>query len=135
MHAAGIVIGSRPLWEHVPCFRADGKLVTQYTMTDVEKAGLVKFDFLGLKTLTVISTAVRLVNESGLSETLLDVDKIPMDAAGVYDMISRGDTTGVFQLESSGFRDLLKRLGRRLLNVSGDDGVLAHCQRPRLVPQ
>jgi DNA polymerase-3 subunit alpha len=63
MHAAGIVIGNRPLWEHVPCFQADGKIVTQYTMTDVELAGLVKFDFLGLKTLTVLSTAVGLINE------------------------------------------------------------------------
>ncbi|RMG97143.1 MAG: DNA polymerase III subunit alpha [Deltaproteobacteria bacterium] len=110
MHAAGIVIGRHDLWEHVPCFTADGKLVTQYTMTDVEKAGLVKFDFLGLKTLTVISTAVRLVNEGGLTDEPFDIAKIPMDDPGVFQMISRGDTTGVFQLESSGFRDLLKRL-------------------------
>lgn len=110
MHAAGIVIGNRDLWEHVPCFKADGKLVTQYTMNDVEKAGLVKFDFLGLKTLTVISTAVRLVNEGGLSEEPLDIDTVAMDDPGVFEMISKGDTTGVFQLESSGFKDLLKRL-------------------------
>ncbi len=110
MHAAGIVIGSKPLWEHVPCFRADGKLVTQYTMTDVEKAGLVKFDFLGLKTLTVISNAVRLVNECGLAEGVLDIAGVPVDDTGVYEMVSRGDTTGVFQLESSGFKELLKKL-------------------------
>lgn len=110
MHAAGVVIGRRDLWEHVPCFTADGKLVTQYTMTDVEKAGLVKFDFLGLKTLTVIATAVRLVNEGGLTKEPFAIDRIPMDDPGVFEMISRGDTTGVFQLESSGFRDLLKRL-------------------------
>jgi len=110
MHAAGIVIGSRALWEHVPCFRADGRMVTQYTMTDAEKAGLVKFDFLGLKTLTVICNCVRMVNERGLSETPLDIDAIPMDDHAVYDMIAQGDTTGVFQLESAGFRDLLKRL-------------------------
>ena len=61
MHAAGIVIGNRDLWEHVPCFKADGKIVTQYTMTDVEQAGLVKFDFLGLKTLKIIATAERLI--------------------------------------------------------------------------
>jgi DNA polymerase-3 subunit alpha len=112
MHAAGVVIGNRPLWEHVPCFRADGRIVTQYTMTDAEKAGLVKFDFLGLKTLTVIATAVRLVNGGGLhdGDAPFDIENIPMDDAGVYEMISRGDTTGVFQLESSGFRELLQRL-------------------------
>jgi len=112
MHAAGVVIGSRPLWEHVPCFRADGKLVTQYTMVDAERAGLVKFDFLGLKTLTVISTAVNLINDGGLhaQPEPFDIDAIPLDDARVYEMISRGDTTGVFQLESSGFKDLLQRL-------------------------
>ncbi len=119
MHAAGVVIGNRPLWEHVPCFRADGKLVTQYTMTDVEKAGLVKFDFLGLKTLTVIATAVRLIDVSGKPTRPddpawvsghFDVDAIALADAGAYELIARGDTTGVFQLESSGFRDLLIRL-------------------------
>lgn len=115
MHAAGVVIGNRPLWEHVPCFRADGKIVTQYTMVDAEKAGLVKFDFLGLKTLTVISTAVRLINDVGLpgphpKDKPFHIDDIPMDDAEVYAMISRGDTTGVFQLESSGFKELLTQL-------------------------
>ena len=117
MHAAGVVIGNRPLWEHVPCFRADGRIVTQYTMVDAEKAGLVKFDFLGLKTLTVINTAVRIINDVGLytppqgaENTAFDIDAIPMDDDGVYEMVSRGDTTGVFQLESSGFRELLGRL-------------------------
>ena len=110
MHAAGIVIGNRPLWEHVPCFQADGKIVTQFTMTDVELAGLVKFDFLGLKTLTVIATATRLINELRPADDPFDLDAIAMDDAGVFDMISRGDTTGVFQLESSGFKDLLKKL-------------------------
>ena len=69
-HAAGVVIGNRPLWEHVPCFRADGKIVTQYTMVDAEKAGLVKFDFLGLKTLTIIDWAVRIVNAAGEGDPL-----------------------------------------------------------------
>jgi DNA polymerase-3 subunit alpha len=112
MHAAGIVIGNRPLWEHVPCFRADGKIVTQYTMVDAEKAGLVKFDFLGLKTLTVISNAVRLINDGNLhgSDEPFDIAEIPMDDPGVYAMIGRGDTTGVFQLESSGFKELLQHL-------------------------
>jgi len=117
MHAAGVVIGNRPLWEHVPCFAADGKIVTQYTMVDAEKAGLVKFDFLGLKTLTVIENAVRLINEGGLYTPPedapgeeFDINTVRMDDSGVYEMISRGDTTGVFQLESSGFRELLGRL-------------------------
>ncbi len=123
MHAAGVVIGNRPLWEHVPCFRADGKLVTQYTMTDVEKAGLVKFDFLGLKTLTVIAIATKLVDRSygpaagepkvgdpAWASGRFDIDAIALDDAGVYELIARGDTTGVFQLESSGFRELLIRL-------------------------
>ena len=109
MHAAGIVISNGKLWEHVPCFQADGKIVTQYTMGDVELAGLVKFDFLGLKTLTVLSTAVGLIGELVAPE-VFDLAEIPMDDAGVYEMISRGDTTGVFQLESSGFKDLLKKL-------------------------
>jgi DNA polymerase-3 subunit alpha len=110
MHAAGVVIGNRALWEHVPCFAADGKIVTQYTMTDVEAAGLVKFDFLGLKTLTVIDTAVRLINPLRPADDPLDIDALPMDDPEVFEMISRGHTTGVFQLESSGFKDLLKKL-------------------------
>jgi DNA polymerase-3 subunit alpha len=120
MHAAGVVIGNRPLWEHVPCFRADGRLVTQYTMTDVEKAGLVKFDFLGLKTLTVIAIASALVSKScrppeGTTDPAwasgnFDIDAIDLAVPGVYELIARGDTTGVFQLESSGFRELLIRL-------------------------
>ncbi len=113
MHAAGVVIAEKPLWEYVPCFRGqNGEIVTQFAMKEVEKAGLVKFDFLGLKTLTVIQTAVRLINEkrSARGETLLDIDTIPKEDAAVYEMISRGDTTGVFQLESSGFREILKKL-------------------------
>jgi DNA polymerase-3 subunit alpha len=111
MHAAGIVIAERPLWEYVPCFRGQNdEIVTQFAMKEVEKAGLVKFDFLGLKTLTVIQTAVRLINQQRSPEDPLDIDRIPMDDAGVYKMLSRGDTTGVFQLESSGFREMLKKL-------------------------
>ena len=113
MHAAGVVIGDKPLWEYVPCFRGkDGELVSQFAMKEVEKAGLVKFDFLGLKTLTVIHTAVKLINEqrTAAGEEPFAIDKIPIDDHAVYDMISRGDTTGVFQLESSGFREILKKL-------------------------
>ncbi|HEY1558989.1 MAG TPA: DNA polymerase III subunit alpha [Kofleriaceae bacterium] len=127
MHAAGIVIAEQPLWEYVPCFRGqNGEIVTQFAMKEVEKAGLVKFDFLGLKTLTVLAAAVKLVNqqrqpapgaERGTDDRqqaggvgLIDLAFIPKDDAEVFKMISRGDTTGVFQLESSGFREMLKKL-------------------------
>ena len=111
MHAAGIVIAERPLWEYVPCFRGQNdEIVTQFAMKEVEKAGLVKFDFLGLKTLTVIQTAVKLINQQRPPGDELDIDVIRKDDAEVYKMIARGDTTGVFQLESSGFREILKKL-------------------------
>ncbi len=115
MHAAGVVIGEKPLYEYVPCFRPAGEediIVTQFNMNDVEKVGLVKFDFLGLKTLTVIQTAVDLVNRERATkgEAPVDMAALPLDDAGVYKMISAADVTGVFQLESSGFRDLLKKL-------------------------
>ncbi len=114
-HAAGVVIGDKPLWDYVPCFRPEKDedvIATQYDMNDVAKAGLVKFDFLGLKTLTVIQTTVDLVNARRrvAGEPDLDMSAIPLDDAAVYGMISAADVTGVFQLESSGFRDLLKKL-------------------------
>jgi DNA polymerase-3 subunit alpha len=113
-HAAGVVIGDRPLWEYVPCFRPAGEegIVTQYDKDMVEKAGLVKFDFLGLKTLTVIQTCLDLVNrEKELAgQSALDLALITLDDVNVYKMISKADVTGVFQLESSGFRELLKKL-------------------------
>ena len=111
MHAAGIVIAERPLWDYVPCFRGQNdEIVTQFAMKEVEKVGLVKFDFLGLKTLTVIQTAVALINQQRPPGEEFDVDTIPKDDAEVFKMIGRGDTTGVFQLESSGFREILKKL-------------------------
>ncbi len=113
MHAAGIVIAEKPLWEYVPCFRGQNdEIVTQFAMKEVEKVGLVKFDFLGLKTLTVIQTAVKLVNQqrAARNEPEFDIDLIRKDDADVFKMISRADTTGVFQLESSGFREMLKKL-------------------------
>jgi DNA polymerase-3 subunit alpha len=111
MHAAGIVIAEEPLWEYVPCFRGQNdEIVTQFAMKEVEKAGLVKFDFLGLKTLTVIQTAVKLINQQRPADQPFDIDRIPKDDADVFRMIARGDTTGVFQFESSGFREILKKL-------------------------
>ncbi len=113
MHAAGVVITERPVWEHVPCFKGQGSdLITQFDKDGVERAGLIKFDFLGLKTLTVIETAVTLVNEQRrrAGEPHLDINLIPRDDSAVYRLLSRADTTGVFQLESSGIRAMLRKL-------------------------
>jgi DNA polymerase-3 subunit alpha len=124
-HAAGIVISEGPLWEHVPVFRDAGKssgaggddkagaLVTQYYKDDVELAGLVKFDFLGLKTLTVIDIAVRLVNarpDFVRDGRRLDIARIPMDDAATFKLLASGETKGVFQIESSGMQQLFKDL-------------------------
>jgi DNA polymerase-3 subunit alpha len=111
MHAAGIVIAEKPLWEYVPCFRGQNdEIVTQFAMKEVEKVGLVKFDFLGLKTLTVIDTAMKLINQKRPPGDELEINLINREDPDVYKMIARGDTTGVFQLESSGFREMLKKL-------------------------
>jgi DNA polymerase-3 subunit alpha len=111
MHAAGVVISDGPLTEHVPCFKSDVSIVTQYDKDDVEAAGLVKFDFLGLKTLTVIDIAQRLVNERpDRKDNPLDLSKVALEDEATYTLIASGETTGVFQLESSGMQQLLKRL-------------------------
>ena len=105
-HAAGIVIGDRPLDELVPLYR-DPKSdmpATQFNMKWVEPAGLVKFDFLGLKTLTTLATAVKLL---AAREIVVDLEKIPLDDAATYQMLGRGETVGVFQLESAGMRKAL----------------------------
>jgi DNA polymerase III subunit alpha len=111
MHAAGVVISDGPLTEHVPCFQSADTIVTQYDKDDVEAAGLVKFDFLGLKTLTVIDIAQKLVNaRPDRKDNPLDLGKMHLDDKPTYQLISSGETTGVFQLESSGMQQLLKRL-------------------------
>ena len=105
-HAAGIVIGDRPLDELVPLYR-DPKSdmpVTQFNMKWVEPAGLVKFDFLGLKTLTVLKTAVNLLKQRGI---VIDLSAIPLDDALTYEMLGRGETVAVFQVESAGMRKAL----------------------------
>lgn len=109
-HAAGVVIGDRPLDELVPLYRDPGSEVpaTQFNMKDVEKAGLVKFDFLGLKTLDVIHEAIRLVRETCGVE--LDPLKFPMDDKSTYEILARGDCAAVFQLESAGMRDLCRQM-------------------------
>ena len=105
-HAAGIVIGDRPLSELVPLYR-DPKSdmpVTQFNMKWVEQAGLVKFDFLGLKTLTVLQTAVALVKRRGID---IDLAAIPLDDKNTYDLLARAEAVGIFQLESAGMRRAL----------------------------
>ena len=105
-HAAGIVIGDRPLWQLVPMYRdpRSNMPVTQFNMKFVEKAGLVKFDFLGLKTLTVLKTAVDFVARKGIK---IDLSNIPLDDKLTYDMLTRGETVAVFQVESAGMRKAL----------------------------
>jgi DNA polymerase-3 subunit alpha len=114
-HAAGIVISEGPLWDHVPVFKDDkgGGYITQYYKDDVEQAGLVKFDFLGLKTLTVLDIATRLINarpDLQRDQRTFDLSKIPMDDKGTFTLLGSGETKGVFQLESSGMQQLFKDL-------------------------
>ena len=107
-HAAGVVISDKPLWEHLPLYRGTkGETITQFDMTWVERIGLVKFDFLGLKTLTVIDRALDIIKE--WKSVDLDMNRIPLDDQSVYQLLSKGDTLGVFQLESSGMRDILSK--------------------------
>jgi DNA polymerase-3 subunit alpha len=105
-HAAGIVIGERSLTELVPLYRDPKSLmpVTQFNMKWVEPAGLVKFDFLGLKTLTVLDLAVKVVKRRGID---IDLGNVPLDDAKTYEMLARGETVGVFQVESQGMRRAL----------------------------
>lgn len=114
-HAAGIVISEGPLWDHVPIFKdeREGSYVTQYYKDDVEAAGLVKFDFLGLTTLTVIDIAERLVNarpDFAKAEKKFSVSDLALDDAKTYQLLATGETKGVFQLESSGMQGLFKKL-------------------------
>jgi DNA polymerase III subunit alpha len=113
MHAAGVVIAEQPLWELVPCFKQSDSedIVTQFAKEEVEEAGLIKFDFLGLKNLTSIDIAAKLVNaQKPAGDPPFDIDRIPFDDAETYRLIGDGDTTGVFQLESSGMREMLRKL-------------------------
>jgi DNA polymerase-3 subunit alpha len=105
-HAAGIVIGDRPLDRLVPLYRdpRSPMPVTQFNMKWVENAGLVKFDFLGLKTLTVLDAAVRLIRRRGIE---IDLSRLPLDDARTFQMLARGETVGVFQVESAGMRRAL----------------------------
>ena len=105
-HAAGLVIGDKPLHEILPLYKfsEDEIPATQFNMKFVEKAGLVKFDFLGLKTLTVLSKAEALIK---VKDKNFDLSKIPLNDKKTYEMLSTGSTTGIFQLESAGMKDVL----------------------------
>ncbi len=108
-HAAGVVIGDRPLHELVALYRdpRSDMPVTQFNLKYVELAGLVKFDFLGLKTLTVLARALDLLRARGV---MLDLAALPLDDRATYELLGRGDTVGVFQLEGAGMRDALRKL-------------------------
>ena len=107
-HAAGVVICREPVMEYVPLNSNDGAITTQYTMTTLEELGLLKMDFLGLRTLTVIQNAVKEIER--IHNISLDIDNIPDDDEKVYEMISQGKTEGVFQLESNGMKQFMREL-------------------------
>ncbi len=109
-HAAAVVIADKPLTEYVPLCRVSGKqdVITQWSMGDVEAAGLLKMDFLGLRNLTILSKAVELIEQT--TGQKIDPLKFPLDDKKTYALLQRGETKGVFQLESGGIRDLLLRM-------------------------
>ncbi|HLM48633.1 MAG TPA: DNA polymerase III subunit alpha, partial [Myxococcaceae bacterium] len=110
MHAAGVVIADKPLWEFVPVYQPPGEktLITQFAKDEVEAAGLVKFDFLGLKTLTVIQHALDLVKRNHGRD--IPRHLIPLNDDKVWELMAKGDTAGVFQMESSGFTEMVVKL-------------------------
>jgi DNA polymerase III subunit alpha len=113
-HAGGVVIAPSKLTEFVPLFvdEASGGLMSQFDKDDVEHAGLVKFDFLGLKTLTIIDWALQAINAVRLDggQPALDIDALPLNDAATFELLRRGDTTAVFQLESRGMKELIRRM-------------------------
>ena len=112
-HAAGVVIAPTALTDFTPLILDEekGTIASQFDMNDVESAGLVKFDFLGLKTLTILDRAVKRVNEKkNTDEVKVDIENLPLDDPKTFELLQRADTTGVFQLESRGMRDYLRQL-------------------------
>jgi DNA polymerase-3 subunit alpha len=107
-HAAGIVISKKTIDEYVPLYLQEGNISTQFNMNLLEELGLLKMDFLGLRTLTVIKNALQLIEKT--ENIKIDLLKIPYDDSEVYDMIGQGDTLGLFQLESAGFRRFMREL-------------------------
>ena len=109
IHAGGVVISSIPITDVVPLIRAkDDVVATQFDMEDLEKVGLIKFDLLGLETLTIIDDAIKHIRK--FKDADFDLETIPLDDAKIFDMLSRGDTMGIFQLESDGMQKLLRDL-------------------------
>ncbi len=109
IHAAGVVISDKALTEYVPLFKSsDGQVTTAYDMDGISKIGLLKMDFLGLRTLTVITDALKLIKQRRNID--LDIDTLPLDDKKAYDMLGNALALGVFQLESGGMRDLLKKM-------------------------
>jgi DNA polymerase-3 subunit alpha len=109
IHAAGVVISEGPLTDYLPLMqKGDAEVVTQVSMTDVEKLGLLKMDFLGLRNLDVIARAVEFVRDEGHPD--FDIETIPLDDAKTYQMLAKGDAVGVFQFESSGMREALREI-------------------------
>ncbi|MBF0378522.1 MAG: DNA polymerase III subunit alpha [Desulfamplus sp.] len=115
-HAAGVVISDKPLVEYLPLYRGkEGEVVTQFDMNYVEKLGLVKFDFLGLRNLTVIKNTIELIKKSAANDPsnsikIPDLLNLDLEDKATYQLLSKADTTGVFQLESSGMKELISRL-------------------------
>ncbi|REH87060.1 DNA polymerase III subunit alpha [Staphylococcus felis] len=107
-HAAGIIINDQPLDEFVPLTEGDTGLLTQWTMTESERIGLLKIDFLGLRNLSIIHEMIKQIQRYEGVE--IDIEKIPLDDSHVFELLSRGDTTGIFQLESEGVRKVLQNL-------------------------
>ncbi|MCQ2554964.1 MAG: DNA polymerase III subunit alpha [Clostridia bacterium] len=107
-HAAGVVISKLPIDEYVPLYASDKGLATQFVMTTIEELGLLKMDFLGLRNLSVINDAINLIEKN--HNVKIDFSKMDYDDPGVYEMISQGNTLGVFQLESGGMTDFMKKL-------------------------
>jgi DNA polymerase-3 subunit alpha len=108
-HAAGVVISNKPLMEYLPLYRGqNGEIITQYAMGNVEKIGLIKFDFLGLKTLTVLDKAVEMVNRRGNGK--IDIHRLDLGDKKTFELLGSGATTGIFQLESAGMKELLVKL-------------------------
>ena len=109
-HAAGVVISDRPLYEYVPLALSGDDVLTQYNMNDIASLGLLKFDFLGIRYLTVIDDTEKAVREKDKS---FDIREVPLDDALTYELLSKGNTDGVFQLESSGMKQMLTRFRPR----------------------
>jgi len=110
-HAAGVVIADEPLWNILPLYKnSDGEIMTQWDMDNLAKAGMLKMDFLGLRTLTIIDKTLAIIEENGKEPPQLDINKLDMKDPATYEPITRGLTRGIFQLGSGGMQRLLKRL-------------------------